>query len=158
MSGPSHTQEGARSALSDSTTRRDDRRRFPQPPFRAAHARHVVEIRSGKNGRLFPQEHEWGCRASARSDRARRKRSRLPTWLFRAGVQHVLWHVVQKVRSHIKFGRIATLRRSLLPRFDGCCCAPPCTSGLAGSWDHRVDKHNRPHGRTRANKGYRKAR
>jgi len=80
------------------------------------------------------------------------------TWLFRAGAQHVLWHVVQKVRSHIKFGRIATLRRSLLPRFDGCCCAPPCTGGLAGSWDHRVDKHNRPHGRTRANKGYRKAR
>jgi hypothetical protein len=43
--------------------------------FWAFHARHAVKIRSGKSGRLFPPEREWGCRASARSCRAGRKRS-----------------------------------------------------------------------------------
>src|ERR1700758_1322196 len=71
-------QEGAPSALLNWTTRRDGRRESPPLSFRAFHARHAVEIRSGKNDRLFPQEHEWGGRASARSDRAPRKRPRLP--------------------------------------------------------------------------------
>src|SRR5215510_14979130 len=39
-------------------------------------------------------------------------------WLFRAGAQHVLRHVVQKVRSNIEFRCIAAARRSLFPRFD----------------------------------------
>src|ERR1700722_9797165 len=82
----------------------------------------------------------------------------LLAWLFRAGAQHVLRHVMQKVRSHIEFRRVASPRRSLFPRFDRSCCAPPCTSGLTGLWDHRVDEHHHPHGRTRANKGRREAR
>jgi hypothetical protein len=36
-------------------------------------------------------------------------------WLFRAGAQHVLRHVVQKVSSHIECRRIAAARRSLFP-------------------------------------------
>ncbi len=62
------------------------------------------------------------------------------------------------LRSHIEFRRIAAPRRSLFPRFGRSCCAPPCTSGLAGLGDHRVDEHEHPHGRTRANKGRREAR
>lgn len=52
--------------------------------------------------------------------------------LFRAGAQHVLRHVVQKVRSHIEFRRVAAARRSLFPRIGRSCYAPPRTGGLAG--------------------------
>src|ERR1700756_5385520 len=79
------------------------------------------------------------------------------TGLLRAGTQHVLRHVVQKIRSHIEFRRIAAARRSLFPRFDRACCAPPLTSGLAGLGDHRVDEHDHPHGHSRADKGRREA-
>jgi hypothetical protein len=58
--------------------RDDGHREFPPAPFRAFHARHAAETRSGKSDRLFQHEHEWGCQASARSDKARQKRSRLP--------------------------------------------------------------------------------
>jgi len=78
-------------------------------------------------------------------------------WLFRVGAQHVLRHIVQKARSHIEFRRIAAVRSGLFPRFGGSCCAPPRTSRLAGLGDHRVDEHDHPHGRTRANKGRREA-
>src|SRR5215831_2432372 len=82
----------------------------------------------------------------------------LLAWLFGTGPQHVLRHVVQKISFHIKFCRVATARRSMFPRFDRSCCAPPCASGLTGLWDHRVDEHDHSHGRTGTNKGYRKAR
>src|ERR1700722_20884093 len=45
-------------------------------------------------------------------------------WLFRAGAQPVLRHVVQKICFHIKFGRIATANRGLFPRFDRSWCVP----------------------------------
>src|ERR1700733_12439851 len=79
-------------------------------------------------------------------------------WLFGDGAQHILRHVVQKVRSHIELRRIAAASRGLFPRFDRSCCAPPCTSGLARLRDHRVYKHDHPNGRTRTNKGHREAR
>src|SRR4029077_17886600 len=59
--------------------------------------------------------------------------------LLRAGAQHVPRHVVQKVRFHIELRRVTAPRRGLFPRFNSFCCAPPCTSGLAGLWDHRID-------------------
>jgi len=77
LSGPPHMQEAAEPALPHLTTRRDGHQEFHPRPYRVFHAQHAVEIRSGKSGRLVPQEHEWGCRASARSDRARRRPSRL---------------------------------------------------------------------------------
>jgi hypothetical protein len=75
-----------------------------------------------------------------------------------SGAQHVLRHVVQKVRFNIEFRRIAAARRSLFARFERSCGAPPCTSHLSGLGDHRVDEHDHPHGRTHANEGRREAR
>lgn len=51
--------------------------------------------------------------------------------LLRAGAQHVMRHVVQEVRRHIEFRRIAAAHRSFFPRCDGSCCIPPCASRLA---------------------------
>jgi hypothetical protein len=49
-----HTQESAQSILRHSTTRRDDRRELAVCPFQPFHARHVVEIRSGKKRSSLP--------------------------------------------------------------------------------------------------------
>jgi hypothetical protein len=79
-------------------------------------------------------------------------------WCFWTGAQHVLRHVVQKICFKIKIRRVAAPRRGLFPRFNRACCAPPCAGCLAGLWDHCVDEHDHPHGRSRANEGCREAR
>ena len=55
---PSHRQQGIQPVLPHSTTQQDGHREFLPLPFRVCHARRAVEIRLGKSGHLFPQEHE----------------------------------------------------------------------------------------------------
>jgi hypothetical protein len=76
----------------------------------------------------------------------------LVTKLFRAGAQHAMRHVVQKIRRHVEFFCIASACRSFFPRFGGACCAPPFTSRLVGLGDHRIHEYEHPHGGARAHK------
>ena len=69
-------------------------------------------------------------------------------WLFGTGAQHIMWHVVQKVRSEIEVRGIAAPRRSLFPSLHRTRCSPPCASGLAGLWD-QTRSSARSHARTR---------
>ena len=113
-------------------------------PLKFDREKAVVSSRKNMNGDVGPALEATGLTENGLGFLA---------WLFRAGAQHVLRHVVQKVRSHVEFRRIAATRRSLFSRFDRSGCAPPCTSGLSGLWDHRVDEQNHPRAHARKQGG-----
>jgi hypothetical protein len=93
-------------------------------PLKFDREKAVVSSRENMNGNVRPALKATGLAENSFGFLA---------WWLRAGAQHVLRHVVQKVRSHIKFRRIAAARCSLFPRFDRSCCthhAPAVSSGF----------------------------
>ncbi|MET4241318.1 hypothetical protein ABIB07_004549 [Bradyrhizobium sp. RT10b] len=117
-------------------------------PLKFDREKSVVSSRKNTNGDVGPAREATGLAENGLGFLA---------W-FRGGAQHVLGYIVQKVSFHIEFRRIPAASRSLFPCFDRSCCIPPCTGGLVGLGDHRVDEQKHPHGRRPANKGRREAR
>src|SRR6202011_6020917 len=118
-------------------------------PLKFDREKAIVSSRKNMNGDIRPALEATGLAENGLC---------LLAWPFRTGAQHIQRHVVQKVCFHIKFRRIATARRSLFPRLGRSRRAPPCASGLARLWNHRVDKHHHPHRGARANEGCREPR
>src|SRR5271155_5914187 len=86
-------------------------------PLKFDRKKAVVSSRKNMNGDFGP--------ALEVTDLAKNGLSFL-AWLFRTGAQHVLRHIVQKVRSCVECRRIAATRRGLFPRFHRSRCVPPC--------------------------------
>lgn len=117
-------------------------------PLKFDRKKAVVSSRKNVNGNLSPALEATGLTENGLG---------LVAWL-RAVAQDVPRHVVQKIRLHIEFRRVAAPRSSLFPRFNRAGCLPPGAGGFAWLWYHRVDEYDRLYGRTRANKGSGEAR